>query len=151
MEGHRKVTAETPTVGPQGGSLTGLSMQLLLGLGPYANLDTDILVTAAGRGWGELREGTLKRLLQMMADLAGSMTDPGTAPLASLERGASIGELSLFPVGCGSRAPGWWLREQRTLSEGCCPLAVDSFPCSCFHPRSETPLQPGRGNTTPRG
>lgn len=80
MEGHRKVTAETPTVGPQGGSLTGLSMQLLLGLGPCANLDADILVTAAGRGWGELREGTLKRLLQMMADLVGTMIDPGTAP-----------------------------------------------------------------------
>lgn len=30
VEGHRKVTAEGPTVGPQGGSLTRLSMQLLL-------------------------------------------------------------------------------------------------------------------------
>lgn len=42
------MTAETATVGPQGGSLTGLlSTQLLLGLGPCANLDADVLVTAA--------------------------------------------------------------------------------------------------------
>lgn len=45
------MTAEAPTVGPQGGSLTGLSVQLLLGLGPCANLDADTLVTAAGTGW----------------------------------------------------------------------------------------------------
>lgn len=36
-------------------------------------MDADVLVTAAGGGWGELREGTLKRLLQKMADLVGTM------------------------------------------------------------------------------
>lgn len=70
MEGHRKVTAEGPTVGPQGGSLIGLSMQLLLAwVGALCQFGRWHPGDSSSRKGREIRKGgTLKRL-QMIVGL----------------------------------------------------------------------------------
>lgn len=90
---------------------------------------------------GELREGDVEKAPPNDGRLSCDMMPPrhsSAALTGGLRQHRRAGYISSGMWRQGPAEPGWWLPEQRTWSEDCCPLVAVSFPCSCFHSRRET-------------